>query len=66
MRMIIQGGTRDGEVIDLGTVYRYGDPQWVDPEAPDFDQRRQVGVTYQLRPLARLITEQRTGDGAGE
>lgn len=50
MKLVIKGGSYDGEVIELGSVYRYGDPKWVDPEAPDFDQQREAGATYQLRP----------------
>lgn len=64
MKLVCMSGSRlfrDGEIIDIGRVVHFGDPDWVDPEAPDFDTRKQFDATYELRPVA-----QAQGDGAGE
>jgi len=51
MKVLVRGGSQDGQVIGLGRVIHFGGPDWIDPESTDFDQRSDKSATYELRPL---------------
>lgn len=50
---VMRDGVRVG-VLDLGRVVAFGDPDWVDPESPEFDAKSNPQNTYQLRPKGWL------------